>query len=134
MTSIHSIHGLTQSYPAVWKVSLPWAPSKNGYWRAVGGRQILSKRAREYRDQAAEVINRAGLAPLPKWKPLGVAMRFFPPSRRRIDIANYPNSILDTLEYIGMLEDDCVVDVLNLYRGHVRPRDGIVEVAVCVFE
>ena len=133
------IRGLTGDHPITWWVMLPWPPSKNGYWRAVQGRQVISKKAREYRERVREAVESAGLAPLPP-TPCGVAIRLFCGTRMRYDPANYPSGILDALQHIGIVHDDTVFDIVSAYRGPVVPRRGksarlagLAEVGICQF-
>ncbi len=68
------------------RATLPWPPSVNHYWRAVGGRIMLSKAGRQYhRDVAAALFGQGRLADDAR---LAVRLGVFPPDRRRRDLDN----------------------------------------------
>ncbi len=97
-------------------IELPWPPSVNRYWRNVGGRAILSKEARDYR-QTLE-----GLALCHRWPKLGgrrvsVEIEACPPDRRRRDLDNVLKAVLDGLTHVGVWHDDSQIDRLTIRRG-----------------
>ena len=90
-------------------VKLPWPPSVNGYWRTFRNRQILSKKAREYRDK---VIGH--LAIKKKLGPLAARIWLQPPDKRRRDVDNFSKPILDALTHAGAWEDDSQIMHLDV--------------------
>ena len=95
------------------RFNLPFPPSVNGYWRNLGDRTILSKRAREYR--------KAILAAIGPVKPLlgrlNVVVTLFPPDKRRRDLDNYMKSLFDALQHAGVYRDDEQIDEFTVKRG-----------------
>ena len=93
-------------------VKLPWAPSSNGYWRAYQGRQILSKKAREYRKDVGKHFMIAKIRRM--LGPLKVKLWLQPPDKRRRDVDNYSKSTLDALTHAGAWDDDSQIMHLSI--------------------
>ncbi len=111
-----------------WTLRLPWPPSVNGYWRAFRGRQILSKRAREYRASVAEAVAQqwGQECPVEASSRLKVAFQVYAPDRRVRDLDNLPKGMLDALKHAQVFWDDSQIDDLRITRqvclgkpGHV---------------
>jgi crossover junction endodeoxyribonuclease RusA len=109
-----------------WMLCLPYPPSVNGYWRVFRGRQILSKRAREYRASVVELVTQ-------QWGPgslveasarLKVAFEVYPPTKRRIDLDNLPKGMLDALTHAGVWGDDSQIDDLRITRQACEGKPG----------
>lgn len=96
---------------------LPFPPSVNGYWRAFRGRNILSKRGREYRADALDAVGKVGGQLAGR---LQVSLDLHPPDARRRDIDNYCKGVLDALTHAGVWLDDEQIDKLNILKC---PRD-----------
>lgn len=109
---------------------LPFPPSVNGYWRAVGGRNILSARGRAYRDAALAVIAAQPHQPFPETARLDVQITFHAPSHQERDLDNYLKGCLDSLTRTGVYPDDSQIDALDIVRGVVRPRTGILIIRI----
>lgn len=112
----------------IFKASIPWPPSVNGYWRAFsqGGkvRNILSARGREYRAQvmAAALLagcRMAGKPKFPEWVRVACEIDLYPPDLRRRDLDNHVKAVLDGLTKANLWADDSQVDVLVVRRGPV---------------
>lgn len=110
-------------------LTLPWPPSVNTYWRAVNGRNILSKRGREYRQS---VLNLFTKRPRTRTGTLSVRILFEPPDLRRRDIDNLPKGCLDALTHAGVYADDSQIRHLDLRFGDVVP-GGRVTVTISPF-
>lgn len=85
------------------RVTLPWPPSVNRYWRSFRGRNILSKEARAYKVAARAVIERNG------WKvtgPVRVAFTLYPPDKRLRDGDNVGKPMFDALVSAGAIDGD----------------------------
>jgi crossover junction endodeoxyribonuclease RusA len=93
---------------------LKFPPSVNSIWRSYQGRNILSKRGREYFAEAAAEIK--------PWvdvtidTPLQVTIVLTPPDRRKRDIDNSAKVVLDSLTKGGAIADDSLVDRLIIER------------------
>jgi crossover junction endodeoxyribonuclease RusA len=97
-------------------IVLPWPPTVNTYWRTVGGRMLISKGGRQYRDAVAE------LAALHKWPKYGAArlsvqIEAWMPDKRRRDLDNLLKSMLDSLTHAGVWDDDSQIDGLAIWRA-----------------
>jgi crossover junction endodeoxyribonuclease RusA len=115
------------------KLTLPWPPSMNTYWRSIiiNGRirVLLSEKGRRYRINATAAIWHAIGKPETIREPCVVDVVVFPPDRRARDLDNLNKGILDALTHAGVIEDDSLIDRLTVQRSIVseRPR---VEVSV----
>lgn len=98
--------------PVEVRVVLPWPPSVNGYWRAVGKivrrrvvvSQVISEQGRVFRAAAIAAIVEQGRPSVEGT----VKLReyFYPPDRRRRDLDNFRKAGRDALVHGGALEDD----------------------------
>lgn len=90
------------------QVDLPWPPTVNDIWRAVKGRNILSKRYRSWRARAlAELVvqrERGRLNPVSG--PVTVSIDLYPPDGRIFDIDNRIKACLDALVEACIIEAD----------------------------
>lgn len=97
-------------------ISLPWPPSVNGYWRAVGRivrrrvvvSQIISEKGREYRAAAVAAVLEQGSPRIEG--PVRVKEYFVPPSRRSYDLDNFRKAGRDALVHAGVIEDDSLIE------------------------
>ena len=100
---------------------IPWPPSVNGYWRTFGGRQILSKRGRVFREAGALAIASQVSADRPPMTGrLAVEITLCPPTVRSFDIDNFAKAPLDLLTHVGIWADDSQVDSLTIRRDKKR--------------
>lgn len=95
---------------------LPFPPSVNGYWRAFRGRNILSKRGRQYRHDAHVEILASEHATVRMDGRLQVSLDLHPPDRRRRDVDNYCKGVLDALTHAGVWGDDEQIDDLHILK------------------
>jgi len=107
-------------------LTLPWPPSANRYYRAVKGRSILSKEARDYRAAVVALVGQ----PIPFEGRLSVTVRAFPPDQRKRDLDNMLKQTLDALQHAGIYIDDSQIDSLRIERMH-RVDGGQMLVEVC---
>lgn len=91
---------------------MPFPPSINGYWRSVNGRQIISKRGREFRKSAKLSVMCARLTNLRLDGRLRVEIDYHPPTLRKYDVDNFSKGVLDALTKAGVWLDDEQVDIL----------------------
>lgn len=105
-------------------LTAPWPPSVNRIWRAVGGRVVLSKRARAYKRQLAKALP-PGRVPPPLTGRLLVWLTMHPPAKLaakpgsapRWDIANREKCLCDVLTSQRVWLDDSQIDGLVILRG-----------------
>ncbi len=113
------------------RISLPWPPSVNRYWRSVGGRVLISRDGREYRQRVAGQVLEAGRPPRYAGE-LAVDILAWPPDRRRRDLDNVLKALLDAMEHAGVYEDDSQIGVILIRRGEVVAGGRVdVEVVPC---
>lgn len=103
------------------RLTLPWPPSVNHYWRNWRGRMVISGEGRDYREAAAWSI-RAAHANLELIGPLAVEILLHPPDRRRRDIDNPLKAILDAMQAGGVYQDDSQIKDLHLLMLEVAPQ------------
>lgn len=98
---------------------LPYPPSINHYWRRVGGRTLISREGRRYRNRVCALLAARGVRP---WSGrLAVRLDVYPPDRRRRDLDNVQKALLDALAHGGAYEDDSQIDRLEVERCGVEP-------------
>ena len=113
----------------MYKFTMPWPPSVNGYWRAFKGRQIISKRGRDYRKQAVARMKELNLSGEMLKSNLSVSLVLNPPTLRRYDVDNFNKGLFDAMSEAKFWEDDEQVHRLTIKKG-VKTKGGNVEVIV----
>lgn len=112
---------------------LPWPPSVNGYWRAVNGRQIISKRGREYRKNVNLIMEGIKLSGEQVNSRLSVTLLLEPPTLRKYDVDNFCKGVFDALTDCEFWTDDEIVDVLTIKKCAKR-KGGNVTIKIEVIE
>lgn len=106
------------------RITLPFPPSVNHYWRRVGPKTLVSKAGRQYRDAVQAACIDAGVYRRRFDQRARVALVAFPPDRRRRDLDNLLKATLDALVAAEVLTDDSLIDDLWIRRGPCDPRAG----------
>ncbi len=96
------------------KLTLPFPPSINHYWRRVGNRTIISKAGREFRERVVARLKRKNLDPIDG--ELAVEIQISPPDRRRRDLDNCLKALLDAMQHGGVYHDDFQIACLMIER------------------
>jgi crossover junction endodeoxyribonuclease RusA len=98
-------------------LTLPWPPSLNRLYRAVGGRILLSAAARKYKKQLASALPSGLVSPLTGR--LAVQMVLHAPAALGplFDVANREKLCFDTLTEQRVWLDDSQIDWLLIERG-----------------
>lgn len=108
------------------RLSLPYPPSVNSYWRHTRtGQTYISEAGQEFR-HAVRVLM---LGTQPIDGPLSVEVELWPPDRRRRDIDNPLKGLLDALQHGGAYRDDNQIERLLIERRAVLP-PGKCEVSI----
>jgi len=112
------------------KLTLPYPPSVNHYWRMARGRFYISPEGRAYRDAVIlMLLHMPDRRAFSKSARLKVSISLHPPDRRRRDLDNALKAILDALQYAGVYADDCQIDDLHIVRAQpVKP--GVATVSI----
>lgn len=117
------------------KLTLPFPPSVNTYWRSpnkgpLKGCHLVSARGRKYQsDACAAVIEQLRRLPKPSTALAAVEIILYPPDNRIRDLDNYNKALFDALTHAGVWEDDSQVKRMVVEWGPVIPK-GKVEIAI----
>jgi Holliday junction resolvase RusA-like endonuclease len=84
---------------------ISWPPSVNNIWRAVNGRNILSRRYRSWRESAAKELLLVQ-KPKPVNGPVRILIELSPPHHHRFDVDNKAKVLLDLLVRCAIIEAD----------------------------
>ena len=116
---------------------LPWPPSINSYYRAIKrgkhATTILSKKGREYQEEAADfaLFHQQGVPDLDG--PLIAVVTLYPPSQRKRDIDNHLKAIFDVLTKVHAWNDDSQVKAIFAEFGPKR-KPGFARVRIARVE
>jgi crossover junction endodeoxyribonuclease RusA len=91
---------------------LPIPPSVNALWRITGRRMYRSKKYMEF-------INECEVALADKVKPaidykFNIEIIVGRPSKRRMDIDNRAKAIMDVLQHLEIITDDCLANRITM--------------------
>ena len=110
------------------RLRLKWPLTVNSMYRRIRGRNILSKKAREYYNWYLKEY-----PPLnsPTSEPVKITMLFHPPRNFRYDVDNYFKNILDCLTKGRIfLDDSQIVDLRGIKRQKDPEKNGYVNVII----
>jgi crossover junction endodeoxyribonuclease RusA len=85
-------------------------PSANRWWRNVGGRMVLSREAREYKQYVANFALTKRYRPIPKDTPVVVRLRW-QRGRRSGDLDKRIGITLDALQGVAYENDSQIVEI-----------------------
>ena len=117
------------------KLTLPFPPSVNSYWRApnegpLAGLHLISAKGRKYQsDACAAIIEQLRRLPKPSSALAAVEIILFPPDARRRDLDNYNKALFDALTHAGVWEDDSQVKRMVIEWGPIVKK-GRVEITI----
>lgn len=107
------------------KITLPFPPSGNRYFRNVNGRMVRSREANDYKAQVGTLCNLEGLQPLAG--NVCVTVDVYRPIKRG-DLDNYTKILLDSLNGWAYRDDAQIVELhASRHEDAANPR---VEVSV----
>lgn len=112
-----------------YELELPWPPSVNGYWRSFSGRQIISKRGRDYRKEVERLMQSYGLSNENITERLSVSIKLHPPTLRKYDLDNFNKAVFDALTHSNFWGDDEQVDRLTVTK-EVKTPPGFVRLKI----
>lgn len=112
------------------KLSLPFPPSVNGYWRATNQGMKISASGRSFRANAiADIMEQLRRPPKPITVNVEVKVILYPPTRQARDLDNYLKALFDSLTHAGVWEDDRQVKRFTVEWGEVIKK-GKAEVTI----
>lgn len=110
------------------RVTLPYPPSANRYWRSFRGRVVKSSEARQYASAVGLMCRAAGLTGYAG--DVAVTLRFYRP-RRAGDLDNRIKVCLDSLQGHAFADDDQVTEIhAYRYDDKANPRVEVEVMAV----
>ena len=77
------------------RLTLPWPPSVNHYWRNFRGRMVIGAKGRAYRHAVIASVIEQGIPRDRISCRLAVSIDAYPPDNRRRDIDNINKALLD---------------------------------------
>lgn len=102
------------------RLILPFPPSVNGYWRAFKSRVIISKKGREFREQALiEIAKQISYAEREIEHHVEVSVVLYPPDKRNRDLDNYQKALFDSITHAKIWKDDSQIKKFSVEWGEV---------------
>ena len=115
------------------RLRLKWPVTVNSMYRSIRGRNILSKKAREYYKWFLKTHPPLDEILVPEL-PVKMTLLFHPPKNFRYDIDNYFKNILDCMTKGRIFTDDKqIVDLRGLKRPKDPKGEGYVNVIMEVY-
>lgn len=107
------------------KLTLPFPPSANRYWRVWRGRPVVSSEARQYKLDVATLARVAGLRPVEG--SVSLTLNIYRP-RKAGDLSNRIKVVEDALQGIAYENDSQVVEIIA--RRHDDAKNPRIEVEI----
>lgn len=120
------------------KLTLPFPPSVNTYWRhpnkgPFAGKSLISVAGRKFRSATcAAIIEQLRRLPKPTSTHAAVEIILYPPDKRIRDLDNYNKALFDALTHAGVWEDDSRKE--NAGGVGTSFPEGKVEITITKFE
>ena len=116
------------------KLTLPFPPSVNTYWRNTRKGVLISASGRCFRSNAlAAVMEQLKRRPQPITVNVQVTVLLFPPDKRQRDLDNYLKALFDSLTHAGIWGDDKQIKRFTVEWGPVT-KGGKSEVVISEFQ
>jgi len=109
------------------RITLPWPPSVNRYWRSFKGRVLISADGRAYREVAVAIA--VGKARFGSSK-VRVRIEAWLPDNRRRDVDNLLKAPLDALCHAGIYDDDSQIVELSIRRAGLDKANPRLEITL----
>jgi len=95
----------------IYVIDLPTPPSVNALWRITGRRMYRSKKYMDFIDECKKAVN----PDFPTINyPFNIEIKINRPSKRRMDIDNRAKAVLDILQALQIISDDCLANQINM--------------------
>lgn len=122
-------------------IELPYPPSANAMYRAVGGRVIMSEQGRNYVTAVQIAVTKyrrnnpiEGVMPASFGSArLDVLFKVHCPDNKKRDLGNLDKALCDSLTKAGVWDDDSQIDDLHFSRKNVI-KDGLIVANISVIE
>lgn len=111
------------------RLTLPWPPSVNRYWRSVNGRVLIAAAGRRYRTDVELICALAGLRGIGS-QPVSVSISAYYPDLRRRDIDNILKAPLDALTSAGIWDDDSQIQALSIRKAGIDRHNPRLEIEI----
>jgi len=116
------------------KLTLPFPPSVNGYWRSTKQGMKISASGRSFRINAfAAVVKQLKRVPQPITVGVEVTVILCPPDKRRRDLDNYQKALFDSLTHARVWADDSQIKRFTVEWGEIT-KGGKAEVTITEFQ
>ncbi|UYF53931.1 crossover junction endodeoxyribonuclease RusA [Citrobacter amalonaticus] len=115
-----------------YRISLPWPPSNNRYYRHNRGRTHISAEGQAYRDSVARII-KDSMLDIGLSSSVKIRIECHMPDRRRRDLDNLQKAAFDALTKSGFWLDDQQVDYYSVKRMPVV-KGGKLELTITELE
>lgn len=110
------------------RVRLPWPVTMNSMYRSIKGRNILSRRAREYKKICTIILGEPPSSPYPG--EIGMILLMHPPKNFRYDVDNYFKMILDCLRGYWYSDDSQIQVLMGVKRLKDPAKEGFVNILI----
>lgn len=112
------------------KLTLPFPPSVNTYWRNTRKGVLISASGRSFRSNAlADIMEQLRRAPEPITVNVAVSVILYPPDKRPRDLDNYLKAAFDSLTHAGVWVDDKQIKRFTVEWGPLTKR-GKTEITI----
>ena len=116
------------------KLTLPFPPSVNTYWRNTRKGVLISASGRSFRSNAiGDIMEQVKKAPKPITVDVEVMVILYPPTRQSRDLDNYLKALFDSMTYAGIWVDDKQVKRFTVEWGEVV-KGGKSEVTITEYQ
>ena len=114
------------------KLTLPYPPSVNTYWRANGKRRFISKAGILFTQEVILIVKQSKAKSFEERR-LAISVVIHPRSKRKFDLDNTLKAILDALMKAGMYNDDSQIDYIEIARGEAV-KNGKAVINLCEYK
>ncbi|MDI6637205.1 RusA family crossover junction endodeoxyribonuclease [Pantoea dispersa] len=112
------------------KLTLPFPPSVNTYWRNTRKGVLISASGRSFRSNAlADIMEQLRRVPEPITVNVAVSVILYPPDKRPRDLDNYLKAAFDSLTHAGVWVDDKQIKRFTVEWGPLTKR-GKTEITI----
>lgn len=112
------------------KITMPFPPTVNTYYRVHKGRVLMSEKGRQFRTVAMKCCAWQKAPAIAIGTRLSVILNLYPSDKRHWDIDNRAKAVLDALQHAGVIPDDEQVDRLTINRCPVSKDDDRVDIVI----